>query len=83
MQNVPSTGPLPQGDYTIRAPRNSANTGPAVRDLVPNPNNQMHGRADFQIHGNNAANDASRGCVILPRNVRDAIPTGETLRVTP
>jgi hypothetical protein len=31
------------------------------------------GRSLFRIHGDNAQNDASHGCVILPRNIRELI----------
>lgn len=35
----------------------------------------------FRMHGNNAANDASEGCLVLPPN-RTIIPSGETVEVT-
>ena len=80
-QNVANTGPIPRGSYTIGAARNSANTGRAVRDLTPAPTNQMEGRSAFQIHGDNATNDASEGCIIMPRNIRDLLRAGDSLEV--
>ena len=32
-----------------------------------------HGRTHFRIHGNNASNDASEGCIVLPPAVRRLI----------
>lgn len=80
-QNQPNVGPLPRGDYTVGA----ANTrrGAETRPLTPNANNNMFGRSGFLIHGDNRAqnNTASEGCIIVPRDCRSQIPTGETLRV--
>ncbi|MBP7452742.1 MAG: DUF2778 domain-containing protein [Ottowia sp.] len=80
-QHVSNTGPIPRGRYTIGAARNSANTGRAVRDLTPTPGNQMEGRGSFQIHGDNARGDASEGCIVMPRNVRDSLQNGDALEV--
>lgn len=82
-QDQENVGPLPQGDYTVGAA--TRRRGPQTRPLTPDPNNEMHGRAGFLIHGDNAAQNhtASQGCIIVPRNCRERIPTGETLRVVP
>ena len=72
MENVADTGPIPTGRYSIGRPHRSARTGPHVMNLTPMGHN-AHGRTAFQIHGNNATNNASNGCVILPRNVREQI----------
>jgi RHS repeat-associated protein len=84
-QGTSNVGPIPQGDYLVGAARDSARTGRAVRDLTPAPGTDTRGRGDFQLHGDNdrGDNSASHGCVILPRNVRDAVRPGETLRVVP
>ncbi len=76
-------GPLPQGDYTVGGPNNSH--GPFTRPLTPSPNNNMFGRNRFFIHGDNEDrnNTGSKGCIVFPRNCRERIPTGETLRVVP
>lgn len=80
-QHVENTGPIPRGHYTIGPARNSERTGPAVRDLTPDPANNMEGRAHFEIHGDNRANDASEGCIIMPREVRDRLNSGDSLEV--
>jgi RHS repeat-associated protein len=80
-QNQRSVGPLPRGDYTVGESFRHGHAGPGTRRLTPVPGNNMEDRDGFLIHGNNAANDASNGCVILPPRCRSAIPTGETLRV--
>jgi len=82
-QNQPNVGPLPQGDYTMGGPNNRR--GPFTRPLMPDPGKNMFGRSGFLIHGDNAAQDnsASEGCIVVPRDCRSRIPTGETLRVVP
>jgi hypothetical protein len=42
----------------------------------------MAGRFLFRVHCDNAANDASHGYIMMPRAVRDAMPTNGTLTVT-
>lgn len=84
-QNTPNVGPLPAGSYTMSRGRQGAHTGPQTIDLQPDPANDMQGRSDFRIHGDNAANDASQGCIVMPRAVRDVIDAagGGTLTVVP
>jgi hypothetical protein len=52
--------------------------------LIPLPGNSCPatGRdcSSFRVHGNNASNDASHGCIILPPS-RTTIPPGEIIRV--
>jgi Protein of unknown function (DUF2778) len=72
MENVAASGPIPRGQYSIGALRNSENTGPNVMDLTP-VGHSAHGRSAFQIHGNNRANDASHGCIILPPAIRQQV----------
>lgn len=72
MESMQSIGPIPRGNYRIETPRDSAQTGPHVMPLTPVGHNAL-GRTSFQIHGDNATNDASTGCIILPRSVRDTI----------
>lgn len=80
-QGVEDTGPIPRGRYTIGPARESTNTGRAVRDLTPDPANNMEGRRAFQIHGDNQTHDASEGCIIMPREVRDRLRSGDSLEV--
>lgn len=72
LQHVRATGPIPAGRYRIGAPRTSARTGPFVLDLTPSGHDAL-GRTAFQIHGDNARGDASSGCIVLPRAVRETI----------
>lgn len=75
MQNVKMHGPLPQGKYTIQLPSSHPKLGPIAMALEPDPDNEMFGRGDFFLHGDNAEmnHTASDGCIILPRDVRIAI----------
>ena len=85
MQDVPSIGPIPQGTYDIGSARRSPNTGPATMSLTPQAGTDTFGRDLFRIHGDNATNDASQGCVILNRTIRNQInqSTDRVLRVVP
>lgn len=80
-QDQRNRGPVPRGDYTVGTSFRHPHAGAAARRLVPASSNVMHGRDGMMIHGDNARNDASQGCIILPRRCRDAIPDGETVRV--
>lgn len=75
MQDVHDVGPIPQGRYQIGAPYDHPQLGPCVMNLDPLPGTNTFGRSAFRIHGNNAANDASHGCVIIIPTVRRFIPT--------
>ena len=87
-QDQVSVGPIPRGTYRLVGDwHNSRNTGKntmVLRPADPNQNPCAGTERDcdtFRIHGNNAANDASHGCVVLPPN-RTRIRPGETLVVT-
>ena len=47
--------------------------GPSVIRLVPDPNNEMFGRAGFLIHGDNATGTASEGCIVLALATRQQL----------
>lgn len=68
-------GPIPPGFYTVGEPRDTTTHGPFVLPLAPHPDNDMHGRSGFLIHGDSVAHPgtASHGCIILPRAVRETI----------
>jgi RHS repeat-associated protein len=70
-----NAGPIPRGKYTIGAQIQHPNLGPAAMRLTPSRSNNMFGRSDFWIHGDNSSLNftASQGCIIAPRAVRDAI----------
>jgi hypothetical protein len=79
MQGVANAGPIPQGQYNIGAMVNSQQTGPNVLPLAPVGHNAL-GRTAFQIHGNNATNNASSGCVIMGPAIRQQIAnSGDTI----
>lgn len=80
MQGVPGIGPIPQGRWNIGAPYNSKNTGPFTLTLtaVDGTTDDRHdptGRSAFRIHGDSikAPGTASKGCIILPRIIRERI----------
>ena len=60
-----AVGPIPQGHYKIGGAYQHPHLGPCVMNLDPAPDTDTLGRGDFRIHGNNQANDASHGCIIL------------------
>jgi Protein of unknown function (DUF2778) len=76
MESHPSLGPIPIGTYHIvLQPFESPAHGPCCLRLVPASTNEMFGRSGFLIHGDSIVKPgmASRGCIILPRNIRDRI----------
>lgn len=75
LQNVHNVGPIPQGTYLIGKPFDSSTHGPYALPLVPTPDTELFGRSAFLIHGDNvhAPGTASQGCVIMSRDVREAI----------
>lgn len=74
-ENVRSMGPIPMGLWQIGAPYNSKNVGPYALTLEPVDVVNLHGRSAFRIHGDSVKNPgtASRGCIILPRGIRELI----------
>jgi hypothetical protein len=79
-QTKKNSGPAPEGTYTV------ANTcrGPGTRcNLTPDASNNMLGRSDFQIHGDNDKGDrsASQGCIILGQKDRAELKKGDVVRV--
>jgi len=72
MESVKGKGPIPRGLWKISLPRTSKRVGPVAMDLTP-IGHDAHGRTAFMIHGDNKANDASRGCIILMRPYREQI----------
>lgn len=74
-QNIPDTGPIPQGTYKIGAVYDHPHLGPCVMALDPLPGTETFGRSLFRIHGDNMRHDASEGCVILGPSIRKLIAT--------
>ncbi len=85
MQTARNLGPVPQGTYTIGSPHDTSTHGPHVMRLTPFPGTQTYGRDGFLIHGDNVLHDASQGCIILDRAVRNRISSsgGNRLNVLP
>jgi hypothetical protein len=80
LQAVPGIGPIPRGRWKIGAPYNSKNVGPfalplTAADGTADDRHDETGRSAFRIHGDSirAPGTASRGCIILPRKMRELI----------
>lgn len=72
LEGEAARGPIPRGRWHIGSPRDGGRLGPFVMNLDP-VGHDAHGRSLFRIHGNNQADDASHGCIILARPIRDMI----------
>lgn len=78
---IHNKGPIPPGRYAIGEPHDTKTHGPFVLPLTPDEANEMYGRSGFLIHGDSVVHPgtASEGCIILPRNTRNAISeSGDT-----
>ena len=79
MQGDPDKGPIPRGSWIIGKPRWDNQCGPLTMDLTPAEGTDALGRSLFRIHGNNTADDASHGCIILGRPIRELVAaSGDT-----
>lgn len=87
MQNQAHVGPIPQGTYDIGQAYRHQDLGRITMNLDPRPGTNTFGRDLFRIHGDNACQcrSASKGCIVLPRNVRERINSSKDreLRVVP
>lgn len=77
MQGTQKIGPIPLGVYTIGKAYDHPHLGPCVMNLEPLPDIDTLGRSLFRIHGNDAQNDASQGCVIIGPTTRKTIATSD------
>lgn len=83
MEDVQGVGPIPKGFWRIGTAYTSQRVGPVTiplyrLDAEPIDDiDQVTGRSAFRIHGDSVANPgaASRGCIILPRHIRERILT--------
>jgi len=68
-------GPIPVGTYYITNVKNDLNGSYHLNVIVlsPDSGNNMYGRYDFRIHGDNTDSTASQGCIILSREHRQKI----------
>lgn len=71
----PNRGPIPRGRWMMGKPYNSARVGPLCIPLLPAAETSTFGRSAFLIHGDNAAGDASEGCIVAPRPLRHLLAT--------
>ncbi|MGH9418017.1 MAG: tlde1 domain-containing protein [Terriglobales bacterium] len=78
-QDEDKLGPIPRGSWIIGPQQNHSladgrGTLIAAMPLAPAPGNTTV-RKDFWIHGDTAAHNhtASQGCIVLPRDTRNAI----------
>jgi hypothetical protein len=75
MEGVVAKGPIPRGRWKMTGLRlKHPALGPYVILLEPVGHSAL-GRSAFRIHGDNAAGDASHGCIILSRDLREQIWT--------
>jgi hypothetical protein len=79
-QTKKNFGPIPVGKYTVA---NSCDEKGGRCNLTPDSSNNMFGRSSFQIHGDNGKDDrsASHGCIILNKNERTGLKSGDTVTV--
>lgn len=75
MEGVANVGPIPRGLYRIGPAYTHPHLGPVVMNLEPVGHDAL-GRTLFRIHGNNKTNDASHGCIITGRTLREKIDAG-------
>lgn len=77
MQHVRDVGPIPQGDYYIGPRYDHPEHGPVVMKLNPEPGTNTFSRDNFLMHGDlkghEGENLASKGCVIMPRWIRERV----------
>lgn len=76
LENEPRIGPIPRGEWIISGPPfDSPTHGPFVLRLIPKEETELFGRSGFLIHGDSIKHpgEASLGCIILPRVVREKI----------
>lgn len=75
-QNVPQHGPIPRGSYSIGGPHVFKNMQDCLT-LIPDPGNNMEGRAGFLIHdgrfGGQPHGMTSEGCICLQLPFRQQI----------
>jgi hypothetical protein len=76
MERVANVGPIPRGTYRVGPAYDDPHLGPCAMHLDPQPGTNTFGRSLFRIHGSNATNDASHGCIILEPQIRHAIRDG-------
>ena len=80
LENIQNIGPIPRGRYRIGPQYTHQSKGPVTMTLTP-VGHAARGRTHFLIHGDsiNHPGDASEGCIVLSRPVRQVIAaSGDT-----
>ena len=79
-QTVVNVGPIPVGAYLVGSeadddPLTVNRHGPVALHLIPLTGTNTFGRSGFLVHGDSIEHpgQASHGCIILPRPVRERI----------
>ncbi len=81
LQDKHRIGPLPIGFYIIEEPKDDTQVGKYAMRLTPLPENNMYGRSDFFIHGDNPEHigESSDGCIVAGPTYRTRIWTDTPL----
>lgn len=74
LEAVKNIGPIPRGEWIISDCQAHPRLGPLALRLWP-CGHTAHGRTEFFIHGDSVSRpgEASDGCIILPRGIRETI----------
>ena len=70
-EHIRNSGPIPRGSWIINL-HPTSRRGPLTLELQP-LGHSARGRSGFLIHGDNHEGDASTGCIVMPREAREAI----------
>jgi hypothetical protein len=84
-ESIPDVGPIPAGLWLISSsPFNSPEHGPYCLRLQPAIGTETFGRSAFLLHGDSVEHpgQASKGCIILPRDVRSTVWQSGDYRLT-
>ena len=70
---------IPKGIDRIEGPIDDSRSGPEAFRLIPDPGNNMFGRAGFEIHGQGATSPAlsSQGSIVVEKRVRDLLAASD------
>jgi hypothetical protein len=85
MQGEKAVGPIPRGKWQMTDNwYKHPNLGKNTMKLVPLADNECYQTSrdcdTFRMHGDNKIKDASKGCIVLPKN-RTKIKKGEIIEV--
>ncbi|MEX2245050.1 MAG: RHS repeat-associated core domain-containing protein, partial [Fimbriimonadaceae bacterium] len=74
-EDLEEQGPLPKGEYKISKRKTTKREGRPLDCFWIDPvaGTEMYGRTGMLIHGDNSRGDASTGCIVLSKGLRDEI----------